>query len=763
MMPEYETVGKRVPRVDAWEKVTGQGLYTADFRPKDMLYGAFLLSPLPHARILHLDTSRAEKLPGVKAVLTAWNTPSWRFGPFIKDQTLFPREKVRYVGERIAAVAAVDRETAQEALDLITVEFEELPAVFDPLEALKPDAPVIHEALSTYPGVDPAVARGNLCAVTRLERGDIQEGFSQADHIFEDTFRTSMTQQCPLETHVTLAAKDHGGHVTIWSSTQNPFLVRSVIAEMLQVPLNKIRVIPPLIGGGFGSKTNYELEPYAVLLAQATGKPVLLAISREEEFYRSKPRHPCIIQMKTGVTREGILVAREVKLLFDTGATADPGPSMLAPTIVRGPYRIPHLKVESSCVYTNKIGCGSFRAPGGVASAFAFESQMDIIADALGIDPRELRLKNAVREGDLSSPGQRLDKVGFIETIERATAQANYEVRRIELARENQEKQGKNKRRGIGMACGEWRLSGGRSSGAWVKMHEDGSIGLSVGSTDLGTGAYTVLVQMVAEELGVPMEEVTLVAADTEITPYDTTSGGSRVTVSMGNAVRRAAREVREQLLELAAERLEARKDDLVIAQKQVYVKGSPDRALSFRELSQYSHTRGKGPLLGKGSFTSPLPTSLPTYCTHVAEVEVDVETGEVRVLRVVAAHDVGFAIHPTNLEGQIQGGVAQALGHALLEETRFDQGRIANASFLDYKIPSSQDVPPINALLVEVGDEKGPFGARGIGEPPIIPTAPAIANAIAHAIGVRIKELPITPEKILQALRQGGRQKEMT
>lgn len=748
-MPDYETVGKRVPRIDAWEKVVGKGMYTADIRLKGMLQGAFLLSDVPHARIRRVDTTQAEQLSGVKAVLTSWNTPVWRFGPFIKDQTLFPQEKIRYVGEKIAAVAAVDRETAEEAVRLISVEYEELPAVFDPLEALEPEAPIIHEELATYPGVNPAVVQGNRCAFTLLERGDIAEGFQRADHIFEDTFRTAMTQQCPLETHVALAVGEHGGRFTVWSSTQNPFIVRAAIAEMLQVPINKIRVIPPLIGGGFGSKTNFELEPYAVLLAQATGKPVMIALEREEEFYRSKPRHPAVIQMKTGVTKEGILIAREVKFFSDTGATADPGPSMIAPTFLRGPYRIPHLRIESSCVYTNKIGCGSFRAPGGVASAFAFESQMDMIADALGFDPRELRLKNAVREGDLSSPGQLLGKVGFIECIERATAQANW--RKVKPA------QG-TKKRGMGMACGEWRLSGGRGSGAWVKMHEDGSVGLAVGSTDLGTGACTVLAQIVAEELSIPLEEVTIVTADTETTPYDNTSGGSRVAVSMGNAIRKAATEVKEQLLELAAEKLEARKDDLVLSQKQIFVKGAPARSVSYQELSTYSHKFGTGPLLGKGSFTSPLPTSLPAYCAHVVEVEVDTETGAVTVLRVVAAHDVGFSLNPTTLEGQIQGGVTQALGQALMEETKFVNGRIGNPSFLDYKMPSASDVPPIEVILVEIGDANGPFGARGIGEPPIIPTAPAIANAIFHAIRVRLKDLPLTPEKILQALREQKR-----
>jgi CO/xanthine dehydrogenase Mo-binding subunit len=470
----------------------------------------------------------------------------------------------------------------------------------------------------------------------------------------------------------------------------------------------------------------------------------MIALERGVEFYRSKPRHPAVIRMKTGVTNKGILVAREVQFFSDTGAVADPGPSMLAPTFLRGPYRIHHLRVESSCVYTNKIGCGSFRAPGGVASAFAFESQMDIIAEALGMDPRELRLKNAVREGDLSSPGQLLGKVGFVECIERATAQANW--------RQVQQGTG-SKKRGMGIACGEWRLSGGRGSGAWVKMHEDGSVGLSVGATDLGTGSSTILVQIAAEELGIPCSEVTIVAADTETTPYDATSGGSRVAVSMGNAIRKAAVEVREQLLELAAEKLEARKYDLVIANKQIYVKGTPARSISFQELSLYSHKYGNGPLLGKGGFTSPLPTSLPTYGAHVVEVEVDTETGEVTVLRVVAAHDVGFSLNPTMLEGQIQGGVTQALGQALMEETKFSNGRIANPSFLDYKLPSSHDTPPIAVILVEVSDATGPFGARGIGEPPIIPTAAAIANAIFHATGVRIQELPLTPEKILKAL----------
>jgi CO/xanthine dehydrogenase Mo-binding subunit len=740
-------VGTPVSRIDALEKVLGSGKFAADIQLPGLLHGRLRLSEHAHARVLSIDTSEAERLPGVKLVLSAANSPEYRFGSEFQDQTLFARDKVLHRGAVLAAVAAIDPETAEEAVRRIRVRYEVLPAVTTIQEAIKPDAPLLHEALATYPGVNPAHVQGNICAQARVAWGDAEEGFRQADRVYEHTFTTGTVHQSYLEPMATVAQFEPGGKLTLWTSTQGTYVVRARVASLLRLPLHKVRVIVPHVGGGFGGKLQTVVEPYCALLARQTGHPVKIVLTREEEFYLGKPRSGSLIHLKTGVTRDGRLTARQARMYFDTGFACHPRSTEIAPTVIRGPYNIPHVRFEAFCVYTNKMGCGSFRGPGGIQAFFAGESQIDIICRDLGLDPVEFRRRNGVSEGGTSGAGVRLRQVGMLPTLERAAAAAGW-------GKPLSPRPGK--RVGRGIACGEWRLGGGRGSGAWVKLNEDGTVHLVAGMSEIGSGSSTALVQIAAEVLGIEAEAVAMISGDTETTPFDTLTAASRVTVSVGNAVKRAATDAREQLLLLAAERLEANLADLECRDGRIFVKGSPERGMGLGELARYAQTLGPGPVLGRGSFSSRVPQSLHTFGTQIVEVEVDEATGQVALTRVLAAHDVGCAINPQGVEGQIQGGVTQAIGHTLMEEVKYSpRGDPQNAGFLDYKIPSILDLPLIEPVIVEEADDEGPFGARGIGEPPILAMAPAIANAIADAVGVRITSLPITAEKVLQALRE--------
>jgi CO/xanthine dehydrogenase Mo-binding subunit len=746
-MAMSHVVGTPTTRIDALEKTLGSGKFAADIQLPGLLHGKLRLSDHAHARVLSLDTGAAERLPGVRAVLTAWNTPEYRFGSEFQDQTLFAREKVLHLGSVLAVVAAVDTDTAEEAARLIRVVYDPLPAVTDVLEAIAPGAPILHERLATYPGVNPAHIQGNICVQSRVVWGDVEEGFRRADHVFEQTFTTSTVHQSYLEPMASVAVYEPGGKLTLWTSTQGTYVVRARLSALLGIPLHQVRVIVPHVGGGFGGKLQTVLEPYCSLLAQRTGRPVKMVLSREEEFFLGKPRSASVIRLKTGVTRDGLLSARQAQMYFDTGFACHPRSTEIAPAIIRGPYHIPHVHFEASCVYTNKMGCGSFRGPGGIQAHFAGESQIDIICRELGLDPVEFRRRNGVREGDTSGAGVRLRHVGMRQALDRAAAAVGWG---------EAPPRPPGKRLGRGLACGEWRLGGGRGSGAWVKLNEDGTVHLIAGMSEIGSGSSTAMVQIAAEVLGVGAEAVALVSGDTETTPFDTLTAASRVTVSVGNAVTRAATDARDQLLQLAAERLEANVADLQCRDGRIMVKGSPERGYSLGDLARYAQTLGPGPILGRGAFTSRPPQSLHTFGTQIVEVEVDEDTGQVVLTRIVAAHDVGRAINPQGVEGQIQGGVTQAIGHTLMEEVKYSaDGAPQNTGFLDYKIPSILDLPLIEPVIVEEADEEGPFGARGVGEPPILALAPAIANAIFDAVGVRITSLPITAEKVLQALRQ--------
>lgn len=761
-MRTFSIVGKSVPRVDALSKVTGEGKYADDIVLPGMLYGKILRSIYPHARILNINTERAEKLIGVKAVVTASDVPDERHGTSIRDQTILARGEVRYVGEPVAAVAAVDEETAEEALELIEIEYEQLSAVFDPIKAMNPDSPIIHEELASYKTFFARTEKsmtGNINYHGIINHGDVDLGFKESDVIFEDIFQTPKVHQCYLEPHTAVASFDNSGRVTVWTTTQRPHINQVNLAALLKLPMSKIRVIACNVGGAFGAKNRTLIEPICVALAQKSKRPVKLRFSREEEFTSATTRHSSRIKMKTGVKKDGTLVARQVELIYDCGAYAPTSNVIwLGMITAPGPYKIPHVKVEGFSVYTNKTISSAFRGFGGPQTAFAYESQMGIIANELKIDPVEIRLRNCFKQGDSLAIGQRLISVNVDKTIREATGRF-----RVKSSR-------KGSHTGVGMASIMFS-SGGFSSSCIVRINQDGTVIVSSGGVDLGQGLKTILSQIVAEELGVRLEDIEVVLGDTDSTPFDIGLFNDRGTHTIGLAAVQAACDAKKQILEMASEYLEARSEDLEMKEGEVFVREMSGRSVPLSQLAGGLVERGqrRGPIIGKGSVYPDTPVvdskivkgfpgrTYPTFtfATNVVEVEVDPTTGVVTVLKAVQAHDSGTVINPIALEGQIMGGMVIGLGYALLEKMQIEKGIVLNPNFLEYKIPLAADVPEMEALFVESYDDSGAFGAKGVGNSSVSAMAPAIANAIFDAVGIRVKELPITQEKILKGLRQ--------
>jgi len=752
----YQAVGRSLPRVDALEKATGSATYAGDIRLPRMLHGKVLLSHLPHARIINIDVSRALRLPGVRGAVTGNDTPGVRLGVMLRDQPVIATGKVRFQGEYVAAVAATEPDIAEEALGLVRVEYEELPAVFDPIEAMQPGAPIIHEDLLSY-SMDFKTARyGNVCTHLKVHHGDIGQGWAEAEVVLEERFSTPAVHHGYIEPHVALASVEPSGKLTVWTTSKGPYRTRQDLSQALKLPMSQVRAITPYLGGDFGGKGPLALEPLAALLSRQTGHPVRMEMSRRQEFACVHPRHPCLGEMKLGAKRDGTLVALEGRAIWDSGAYADTGPRVTGKTAgLQGIYRVPHVWLEGYCVYTNKSAFGNCRAPGSPQTFFAMESMMDTMAERLGIDPLELRLKNAFVDGDISPTGQKLHGLSIRQTLQQAAEASRW--------RERSKKDGI----GWGMACGEWHSGAGPSSAA-IKVNEDGTAMLLTGAVEHGSGAHTILTQLASEVLGIPVSSISRTFSDTDTTPYESPTGASRQTFNAGQTVKMAAEEVRRQLLERAADRLEAKPEDLECIAGQVRVKGSPEKAVAIRSLVM---AKGKGPLAGFASQDRPLPPVDPsyteglaggsalghTYAAQAVSVRVDRETGDVQVLGVVAAQDVGTAINPMGVEGQVQGGVAGGLGFALSEQIIFDGGRVFTESFKDYRMPTAVDVPHIEPQIVESPDREGPFGAKSAGELPYVPVAGAVANAIYDAVGVRITELPITPEKVLRALNARG------
>jgi CO/xanthine dehydrogenase Mo-binding subunit len=746
-MPEYSVVGKRVNRVDALAKVTGKALYAADIILPNMLYGKVLWSPHAHARIRRLDVSKALALEGVMAVITAADVPGRKVEEEYPNAmtSCLAREKVIFAGQPIAAVAAINPNLAEEALKLIEVDYEELPSVIDVLEAMKPDAPLVHPNSYTenLPAKD--TKPSNIFWYMKNNRGNVEAGFRKADIVLENTFRTQPVNHGYLEPRAAVVSVDPEGKVTVWSDNQGIFELRELVAGFLNLPLNSVKVIPVEIGGAFGGKSPQVVSPLCALLSQKTGRPVKIVMTREEVFKTQRPVPASVITVKMGATKDGRITAASASMIYDYGALYGVAGMEIVPFgsfSSLNPYRIPNLKIESYSVYTNKTPSGPYRAPTAAQAAFAVESQMDLLARGLKMDPLEFRLKNAVAEGDTMVTGTRYSKIGLKEALERMR---QYLAQRGQLEGEN---------RGRGVACGFWAPASG-AAGANVNVNADGTVALLVGSVDV-SGTRTTLAQIVAEELGIPFENVSVVTGDTETAPYSVFSVGSMITRSLAPPVCQACQDVKDQLCRKGAKQLKVRQKDVEYTHGRVQVKGMPGKYVSLAELARgIAHFPGESPITGRGSSKGFLQS--PVFTVEVADVEVDKETGKVKVLSYVAAQDVGLAINPKLVEGQIQGAVVQGIGWALFENSIFHKGVMQNATFLDYRMPTAADVPSVDTLLVEVSFDASPFGIRGVGEPPIVPSLATMSNAIHSATGVRLHELPMTPEAIFNRIKTRG------
>jgi len=779
-MGEYNIINSRAPRLDAPDKATGRAKYIDDLKMPNMLFGAILQSPLAHACIVRIDTSKATKLPGVKAVVTAEDAGLVKYGvsPARYDETLFCHEKARYVGDEIAAVAAVDLETALEALSLIKVDYEELPAVFTPEEAMAEGAPQLHES---YPR--------NICAEVHQEFGDVEAAFQECDLVRTDTFINKRQDAAFLEPQGCIANYDLNGFLTLHTSTQSPHYVMRTVAMVLGIPVGKVRVVKPYVGGGFGPKAAASsLELSACLLSMKTGKPVKINNTREQVFLHSRARHQFKHTLTTGVKRDGTLMALTNECYLEGGAYASFGIATVyyAGSLLAAPYRLPNMKYDGYRVYTNKPACGAQRGHGGVAARAAWEQQIDIIAEELGMDPIEFRLKNILSTGDITCNDLNLSSFGMKECIEAVKEGSRWETKKGNIP------PGK----GIGMATGFFVSGAGypiyRSNTAHstvvIKLSEDGgTVNVLTGSAEIGQGSDTTMAMIAAEALGVKLSDVRVTSGDTDLS-VDLGAYSSRQTLMTGHATKEAAEDVKLQVLEVLGEELKIAVRDMDVKNGLITFRGqTPDFSgirtsyikehrgftdnpgekdhLTFKEAARIAYLV-KGSIVGTGKykpgelggkFKGAAVGTSPAYgCSaQVVEVTVDMETGKITVDDMTDAHDCGFAINRTSVEGQMEGSLSMGLGEALFEEVKFDEkGRILNANLGEYKIPTSLDMPNVKTIIVESNEPNGPFGAKEVGEGAIMPTIPAILNAVYDATGVRINELPLTPERVYMALK---------
>ena len=736
----YAVVGKPVTREDGPDKVSGQTCYSGDLILPGMLWGKVLRSPLPHARIVHIDTSEALKLPGVHAVLTGRDLAGMLVGRTLRDTPLLAQEKVRFVGEKVAAVAADDLDTAEEALTLIEVDYEELPAIFDPVQAMQPEAPVVHDGSPIYEGPDgPVQPRGNISHHETWSGGDVEQGFRESELIFEHTFTTPWVHQGYMEPYACMVDIDEAGRIQVWANNKQPFRLRWQLASALGLPEDRIRVNPCAIGGDFGGKAGAMDVPLAYALAQRVGRPVKMIMNYVEELMAGNPRHPSVITIKSGVKQDGQLWARQTRVVYNGGAYGGFRGSLTLSggrQAGGGPYRIPHFRIDNYMMYTNNIPCGSYRAPGEPQAVFAVESHTDMIAREMGIDPYEFRLKNVVQEGEVSGTGQFFRHVRGEETLRRAAETANWGAP-------------KSPGFGRGIALGQ-RPQGQAVSIARVAVDEHGRATLSSSVPDTGVGFYSVGRQVVAEDLGLPIEAVDMARLDTDAVPFET-GAGAGTSVGAAHAALGAAQDVRQQLTNLAAEFYVWPQERIVFRQGRVFVEDDPQSGVSLQELAARAVAALGHPIVGEMTTTAEAP-EVTAYCAQVAEVEVDPETGQIVVHRIVTAHDVGTIINPLDHQGQIDGAVIQGLGYARMEGLQSEEGLISTLSLGEAKIPTMQDIPELLTVLVESPGGEGPYQGKAIGENPISPVAPAIANAVYDAVGVRIQDLPITAEKVLFA-----------
>jgi 4-hydroxybenzoyl-CoA reductase alpha subunit len=760
-MERYSVFGKPLPRIDAWEKVTGEARYLDDIVMPGMLYGKILRSPHAHARIVQIDTSKAEALRGVRAVITHKDTPGIKFSffPFFADKLPLCRDKVRYIGDEVAAVAAETVRIAEHALSLIEVEYELLPAVTDPEEAMKPGAPLVHEDKEK-----------NIAFEGHKSFGDIKKGFAESDYIFEDKYYTSKVAHCCMETHGCIASYDRLGKLTVMMPSQAPHTVRQEIARILDIPRSQVRIVVPAVGGAFGQRLVTDMKvPAAAILSRIANRPVKIVNSREDEFSTARTRYPYIVELKTGVKKDGRILARQAKVVIDNGAYNDKGPATLnyAGECFAVLYNVPHVQYDGYGIYTNKQFGTAFRGFGNVQVTFATESQIDEIAEKLGMGPDEIRLKNANKPNELMSCGATVTSCGLVECIRETMKKSGWKKKR-----KMKTDLGNGRYRGIGMAVMVHTGAGGRFYGyaatdTFTKISEDGCITVISPAPEIGQGGKMTVAQITAEVLGVDPSRITVINNDTDIIPYDLGAWGSRTSFVCGNAAKKAAESVKEEVLGAAAKMLETTPGRLRAREEKIFIDGDPSKAVSFEEAVVYAVSKLGYPLSGKGRYADPLAPQvgidkkyghhLPTFtfACHVVEVEVDSETGEVKVVKVTAAQDTGRTINLHMAEGQIEGSILQGLGYAISEECVEDEGRMLNPTFADYKIWTAVDAPPYDVILVETDDPDGPFGAKGIGEPGLVPLPAAVGNAVYHATGVRFKRLPLNQERIYFGLKK--------
>ena len=737
MAATRSAIGKSIVRGEGPDKVSGKAIYAADISQPGMLWGRVLRSPYPYARIVSIDKSQAEALPGVHAVVTGQDIPDTKIGRRMVDMPILARDVVRFVGEKVAAVAADDKDAADEALLLIDVVYEELTPVYDAEEAMGVDAPDLHPDMESYRGFpQPPSGIKNAFAHITWEKGDIKQGFKESDLIFEHTFNAQLMHQAYIEPHACLVSADPAGKgVQIWANNKDPYMLRDQLAHTWSVPAESIVLYPSTIGGDFGGKGSFMDVPLGYYLSKASGRPVKMVMDYIQELMAGNPRHPAVMTIKTGVMKDGTIKARQARAVFDSGAYGAFKPTVYlrGADHLCGVYKVPHAKIDSYTVYTNNVPRGHMRSPAKPQVVFAVESHMDMIAQELGMDAYQFRLKNVMREGDSSPIGHHWQQIKALETLEAAAKAAGID-------------QQLPPNTGRGMAMTDL-VQGTGQFAAKISLNEDGDPQLHMAFWDTGTGSHTVLRQMVAEELTLDTEDVQIVLESTAKMPYSSGSGGSRVMHTAGRAVVNAAIELRGKLVEAASPLLDAPEDQVSMQNGRLVAAG---RSVTIAEVVART---GGASLTGEAILTSEMP-ELTSFCTQIAEVHVDPETGEITVNRFITAHDIGAILNPLNHQGQVEGGMIQGLGYALMEELELEDGHISTLSFGDYKIPTSADVPVLETVLIEGDAGPAPYESKGIGESSNIPVAGAIANAVFDAVGVRITDLPVTADKVLAGLR---------
>ena len=745
MTSSYDTIGRPVGRAEGPAKVTGQAMFPADVNLPGTLVGKCLRSPFPYAKIVSIDPNSvavARQVPGVHAVLTADDIPSHLVGRMLRDMPILARDVVRFAGQKVVAVAAENDDIAEEALNLIQIKYEEMEPILDPSDSIKPGAPVLHPGFADYAGTpDGAQTYPNAAGHGSWSHGDVEQGFAEADLILEHSFKTNHQHQAYIEPHASVVFLDDTGRVQAWVNSKMPFQVRQQLSEGIDMPAGQIRVNPTTIGGDFGGKGGFMDTHLGFWLSKTTGRPVRMTMTYIEELMAGNPRHPAVMTFKTGVKKDGTITARQAHLVYDSGGYAafKPQRGVTYGQRCLGPYKIPHGQIDSYVVYTNQVPCGSMRAPGDPQSIFAAEVQMDLIARELGMDPLEFRQKNLVQDGDASPLGHRWQNIMGMRTLDAAVKKACYR---------DAKPQTPGKLTGRGMALCERHVGAG-SSTVKISIDSDGVVTLYTALPDTGSGFYTVLRQILGQELGVAYDEIELENWSTDDVEFETGVGGSRVTHVAGQAVYRAAQELKQQMVTMAADLFGWPEDDTGFFQGQVTAPGQT--SVNLGDLV----SRSGGLLETEHTYDSERDEDITVFCVQIAEVEVDIETGQVQLTKFTSAHDVGTILNPMGHQSQIDGTVMQGIGYALTENLQYDDGHVTTLSMGEYKIPTMPDMPELRTVLVQ--SESGgptPYGGKSIGEQGISSVAPAIVNAILDATGVAMMEIPVSSEKLFRAMQ---------